>query len=154
MSQKETGLDGMLTLWPAFALVSINMTFSSLACFSPSSGVTSRFSFKSVLLPTRTMITWSPRSARTSSIHRVVFTNESRSIVCQLYFSSLSMTDGSRRRLTRNVVNNHRHGGVPDIARNQASESLLARRVPQLQPDRLVLKVHGLGQEVDTDGCL
>lgn len=90
------------TLWPALALVSINMTFNSLARRSPSSVVTSltlglslkpcfacidmcdtittyRFSFKSVLLPTSTTITWSPRSARTSSIHRVVFTNDSRS---------------------------------------------------------------------------
>lgn len=38
-----------------------------------------RFSFKSTLLPTKTMITSFPRSARTSSIHFSVFANELRS---------------------------------------------------------------------------
>ena len=33
-------------------------------------------------------------------------------------------------------------------------EPLLARGVPELEPDCSVLQVHGLRQEVNTDGCL
>jgi len=77
-----------LTLYPAFALVSMNKTFCSLDFVSPSSVVTClgglagwrgrayRFSAMSVLFPTRTIITSFPRSARTSSIHFVVLVNE------------------------------------------------------------------------------
>ena len=57
------------TLKPDFALVSMNMTFSSFAFFSPSSDVTCRLSCRSVLLPTSMMITSFPRSVLTSSIH-------------------------------------------------------------------------------------
>jgi hypothetical protein len=41
--------------------------------------MTHRLSFKSVLLPTSTMMTSLPRSARTSSTHLDVFWNEARS---------------------------------------------------------------------------
>lgn len=37
--------------------------------------------------------------------------------------------------LTCDVVDDHRHGGVPDVAGDEAPEALLSRRVPQLQPD-------------------
>lgn len=95
------------TLWPAFALVSMNITLYSRDFFSPSSMdtclvnksedeqinlmpcqmvlenlprlLTHLLSFKSVLLPTNTIITSFPLSARTSSIHFVVFINEFRS---------------------------------------------------------------------------
>ena len=46
---------------------------------SPSSVVTCRRSTRSVLLPTSTTTTSEPRSARTSSTHRAVFTNDARS---------------------------------------------------------------------------
>ena len=62
-----------LTLWPSFALVSMNIRLFFLASSSPCCVVTSRLSFKSVLFPTRTMMTSLPRSARTSSIHFLVF---------------------------------------------------------------------------------
>lgn len=39
------------------------------------------------------------------------------------------------RTLTCDVVDDHRHGGVPDVAGDEAPEALLSRRVPQLQPD-------------------
>lgn len=37
--------------------------------------------------------------------------------------------------LTCDVVDDHRHGGVPDVAGDEAPEALLSCRVPQLQPD-------------------
>lgn len=69
-----------LTLYPALALVSINITFSSLAFRSPSSVETWRFSLKSVLLPTNIIMTSLPRSVRTSSIHLDVWWNELASV--------------------------------------------------------------------------
>jgi hypothetical protein len=53
-----------------------------LASSSPCCVVTSRLSFRSVLFPTRTMITSLPRSARTSSIHFLVFWNDFASAQC------------------------------------------------------------------------
>lgn len=63
-----------------------------------------------------------PRSVRTSSIHRVVCWNDDRSAVS---------THTHDR--TRNVIHDHGHGRVADVARDQAAEALLSRRVPQLQ---------------------
>jgi len=65
-----------LTLYPALALVSMNMTLSSFALRSPSSVDTCRLSDKSVLLPTSIIMTSLPRSVRTSSIHFDVWWNE------------------------------------------------------------------------------
>lgn len=64
------------TLYPALALVSINITLSSFAFRSPSSVDTCRLSERSVLLPTNMIITSLPRSVRTSSIHFDVWWNE------------------------------------------------------------------------------
>lgn len=64
------------TLWPSLALVSTNLRPCLLASSSPCWVVTSRLSLRSVLLPTRTMITSFPLSARTSSIHFLVFWND------------------------------------------------------------------------------
>lgn len=66
-------LKSVLTLWPSFALVSTNIKLFFFASSSPCWVVTSRLSFKSVLLPTSTIMTSFPRSARTSSIHFLVF---------------------------------------------------------------------------------
>ena len=41
--------------------------------------------------------------------------------------------------------------GIAKVRRNQASEPLLARRVPELQPDPLVFVAVVLGEEVDAD---
>ena len=76
-----------LTLWPAFAEVSINITFSSLAFCSPSSVLTCRFSPKSVLFPTSIIITSLPRSVRTSSIHLDVCLNEFESLVIKVFLT-------------------------------------------------------------------
>ena len=57
----------------------MNMTFSSRALASPSSIDTCRLSTRSVLLPTSTMITSLPRSARTSSTHRWMLRKDWRS---------------------------------------------------------------------------
>lgn len=64
------------TLYPALALVSINITLSSFAFRSPSSVDTCRLSERSVLLPTNMIITSLPRSVLTSSIHFDVWWNE------------------------------------------------------------------------------
>lgn len=77
-----------LTLYPALALVSMNITLSSFAFLSPSSVDTCRLSDKSVLLPTNIIMTSLPRSVRTSSIHFDVWWNElastkdNRKLVC------------------------------------------------------------------------
>jgi len=100
-----TFLNRVFTLYPAFALVSINITPNSLAFFSPSSVETcldkrgaflrkrvnprrniqrkknpkkNLLSLRSVLFPTKTMITSLPLSARTSSIHLNTAENELR----------------------------------------------------------------------------
>lgn len=69
-----------LILKPAFALLSINKMPSFVDLSSPSSTDTCRRSDKSVLLPTKTIITSLPRSFLTSSIHFDVFKNDARSI--------------------------------------------------------------------------
>lgn len=78
-SAEANFLNKAFTLNPAFALVSMNNIPSLLALSSPSSTETCRFSARSVLLPTKAMITSFPRSFRTSSIHFEVFKNEARS---------------------------------------------------------------------------
>lgn len=100
-------LKSVLTLCPAFADVSMNITLNSWARFSASSVVTclgynvrkivtyGRFpahllSFKSVLLPTNTMITSFPRSARTSSTHLEVFWKDARSSMVMLDHNRVS----------------------------------------------------------------
>lgn len=65
-----------LTLYPALALVSMNITFNSFAFRSPSSVDTCLLSDKSVLFPTNIIITSLPLSVRTSSIHFEVWWNE------------------------------------------------------------------------------
>nr|AFK41449.1 unknown [Medicago truncatula] len=67
-----------LILNPAFALVSINMIPLSRDLASPSSIETCLFSTRSVLFPTKTIITSLPRSARTSSTHLLVLRNDCR----------------------------------------------------------------------------
>ena len=69
-------LKSAFTLWPSLALVSMNMRLCSRASSSPCAVVTSRRSLRSVLLPTRTMMTSLPRSPRTSSTHLRVFSND------------------------------------------------------------------------------
>lgn len=70
----------VLTLWPSFALVSMNMRLFLRASSSPCCVVTSRLSLRSVLLPTSTMMTSFPRSALTSSIHFLVFWKDFASV--------------------------------------------------------------------------
>ena len=50
------------------------------------------------------------------------------------------------------VVADDRHGGVPDVRRDQRSEALLTSGVPQLQPHGAIVDGHRLGDEVDADG--
>lgn len=69
-----------LILKPAFALLSINIISSFVARSSPSSTDTCLFSERSVLFPTRTIITSFPRSFLTSSIHFEVFKKDARSV--------------------------------------------------------------------------
>lgn len=76
------------TLYPALALVSMNITLSSLALRSPSSVETCRLSERSVLLPTNIMITSLPRSVLTSSIHLDVWWNEFASIKSILFLTT------------------------------------------------------------------
>ena len=52
------------------------------------------------------------------------------------------------------VVDDDCHVGVTDIGRNQGTETLLTGCVPKLELHGLVLKMHLLGNEVDTDGRL
>ena len=52
------------------------------------------------------------------------------------------------------VVHHHRHRRVTNIAGDKRPETLLARRVPKLQPHCPVLQVHCFGQKVDADSCL
>ena len=66
----------VLILYPALALLSMNIIPYSFALASPSSILTCLLSeslAKSVLLPTNTTMTSSPRSVLTSSIHFDVF---------------------------------------------------------------------------------
>jgi hypothetical protein len=74
-------LNNALILKPAFALLSINIIPSFVDRSSPSSTDTCLFSDKSVLFPTRTIITSFPRSFLTSSIHFEVLRNDARSDV-------------------------------------------------------------------------
>merc|ERR1711915_670087 len=67
-----TRRNSCFTLYPAFAEVSINMTFNSLAFLSPSSVDTCLLSERSVLFPTNMMMTSLPLSVLTSSIHLLV----------------------------------------------------------------------------------
>lgn len=94
-----------------------------------------RLSTKSVLLPTKTMMTSLPRSVLTSSIHRAVFRKDWRS--AQIGNSSLSTwakavqadsTDQTKH--TRDIVHHNRNRRVPNIAGYQASEALLPSCVP------------------------
>ena len=52
------------------------------------------------------------------------------------------------------IIDHNSHRRVPYVGGDEAAEPLLSRRVPQLQPHRPVLQVHGLGQEVDADRSL
>jgi len=73
-------LNKFLTLCPTFALVSINIRLFFFASSSPCCVVTSLLSFRSVLLPTRTMITSFPLSPLTSSTHFRVFWKDFASV--------------------------------------------------------------------------
>ena len=79
-------LNSALTLNPAFALLSMNIIDSFCDLSSPSSIDTCRRSDKSVLFPTRTMMTSFPLSFRTSSIHFEVFRKEARSAAVRLRY--------------------------------------------------------------------
>lgn len=161
-------LKSTLTLCPALADVSMNITLNSCAFCSASSVVTclslpishrmlvSRgngilypgilgvctylLSLRSVLLPTSTMITSLPRSARTSSTHFDVFWNEARSIFPsrQFHASSLSLRLGPWP-LTRNVVHHHRHRRVANVRRDQRSESFLHGQSDQTDISLLII---------------
>ena len=50
------------------------------------------------------------------------------------------------------VIDDDGDGRVSNVGRDETPEPLLTGRVPQLQPDRSVLQVHRLGEEVDADG--
>ena len=52
------------------------------------------------------------------------------------------------------VIDDDGDGRVSNVGRDETPEPLLTGRVPQLQPDRSVLQVHRLGEEVDADGGL
>lgn len=82
-------LNKFFTLCPTFALVSMNIRLFFLASSSPCCVVTSRLSFKSVLLPTNTIITSLPRSPRTSSTHFRVFWKDLASGTWSESFASL-----------------------------------------------------------------
>mmetsp|Transcript_6813 Transcript_6813/g.26330 ORF Transcript_6813/g.26330 Transcript_6813/m.26330 type:complete len:322 (+) Transcript_6813:165-1130(+) len=56
-----------------------------------------------------------------------------------------------KRRTIGDVVHYHGHGGVPDVAGDEAAEALLTSGIPQLQAHCAVVQVHGLGQEVDAN---
>lgn len=53
-------------------------------------------------------------------------------------------------RLTGDVVNDDSDARVSDVGRDEGAEALLSGGVPELEADGAILKVHGLGQEVDT----
>lgn len=90
-----------LILKPALALLSINMMPSFAALSSPSSTDTCRRSERSVLFPTKTIMTSLPRSLRTSSIHFEVFRNDARSVS-----KSLIKCSGNRNSKQRINCNN------------------------------------------------
>ncbi|KAG0572468.1 hypothetical protein KC19_VG098000 [Ceratodon purpureus] len=49
---------------------------------------------------------------------------------------------------------NHGHGRVPNVTRNQTPEPFLPSCIPELQPHGAILKIHGLGEEINPNGCL
>lgn len=120
---------------------------------------TNRLSFRSVLLPTMTMITSLPRSARTSSTHLVVFMKEVRSAQGERRgrgrgggkagSAAISPQIHQCKRLTRDVVHDYCHAGIANVGRNERTESLLSRGVPELKAHGAILEVHRLGEEVD-----
>lgn len=59
------------------------------------------------------------------------------------------LVDGEEGLLARHVEANHRHRAIPDVARDQRAKPLLPSRVPQLEPDRSVVVVKRLRNEVD-----
>ena len=61
----------------------------------------------------------------------------------------------ARERLARrHVVADDSYRTILDVGGNQTFEALLPGRVPQVQDDDLVLDVHLLRHEIDTDGRL
>lgn len=87
---------------------------------------------RSVLLPTRAMMTWLPLSARTSSIHLEVLINDCLSASLQ---ELLSTEDRTRqvswsKSYTCYVIDNDSNRRISDITWYQAFESLLSSRVP------------------------
>lgn len=50
------------------------------------------------------------------------------------------------------VVHDNCHRGIADVVGDEGLEALLARGVPELQPDGLVLEEDVLRDEVDADG--
>lgn len=100
-----------------------------------------RLSPKSVLLPTKTMMTSLPRSARTSSTHFAVFTNEERSKKTQSQaqhqpeitwwgLKFLVMMDRQRRGTgcTCNIIDHHSHRGVTNVRWNQGPKPKIVNR--------------------------
>ncbi len=128
MNNKNT----CLTLSPALALVSKNITFNWFAFLSPSSVDTCLSSAKSVLLPTKTtkwliklnqtnkilpsiIRTSLPRSSRTSSIHFEVCWNEFESKYRHTVFQYFII-------YTCYIINNNSKSGITYITWNKASE--------------------------------
>jgi hypothetical protein len=132
-------LNSTFTLCPTFALVSMNIRLFLRASSWPCASVTCRLSARSVLLPTRTMITSLPRSERTSSIQRRV---------CSNVLASVSRVSCVLRRIGRwrtcDVVDNHGNARVANVRRYERAEPLLTGRIPELEADGAVVEVHGL----------
>jgi hypothetical protein len=87
-----------------------------------------------------------PRSARTSSTHFEVFINEVRSETRRSIVSCVGLLRERHRErnVTGDVVYDDCDARVADVTRNQTPETLLTGRVPELEPDCSVFKIHGL----------
>lgn len=140
-----TRRNSCFTLYPVFALVSINITFSSLALCSPSSVVICLFHIISCF-------------STGFNIHHIQFLGFSLtllyrnlSLVCQISFVPHQHDDDVASPLCPNIINPlggllegiqvcnvidyHSNSGVADVAGNETAEPLLACCVPELQPN-------------------
>lgn len=95
---------------------------------------------------------------------RLIPHDDHRDVLSLLLHVLVPQSHARKRRLAGDVVYDDGHGRVADVTRNEASEpprrkleatqSLLARRIPQLESNRSLLEGHRFGQEIDSDGGL
>lgn len=107
-------------------------------------------------------ITQSERTIPSRIQIRLVPHDDHRDVLSLLLHVLVPQSHARKRRLAGDVVHDDGHRRVADVTRNEAAKpsrrkreatlSLLARRIPQLESNRSLLEGHRFGQEIDSNG--